>query len=115
MSSLLNPIFVLVIAQVLFTGSDLFGRYVMNRPGDFFGILLKPWMVGYVLLRLVASLGQLYVFSKVEVGKTMAIFGAVSIVLANVLGYLLLKEALSASVYVGVSFAIFGFLILAFR
>ena len=44
--------------------------------------------------------GQLYVFSVIELGKTMALFGATSIVLANVLGFLVLKETLSLEAYI---------------
>jgi hypothetical protein len=39
--------------------------------------------------------GQLYVFTAIDLGKTMALFGAFSIILANSLGFLVLKEVLS--------------------
>jgi hypothetical protein len=57
--------------------------------------------------------GQLYIFTTTELGKTMALFGAVSIILSNLLGFLVLKEVLPVGVYVGVSFAVVAFLILA--
>jgi len=57
--------------------------------------------------------GQLHVFTAVELGKTMALFGAVSIVLANILGFLVLKEVLSPGAYIGVSLAVIAFLVLA--
>jgi hypothetical protein len=41
------------------------------------------------------------------------LFGAVSIILSNLLGFLILKEVLPIGVYVGVSFAVVAFLILA--
>ena len=43
----------------------------------------------------------------------MAIFGAVSIVLSNILGLFLLGEVLSIGNYAGVSLAIVAFLVLA--
>lgn len=52
--------------------------------------------------------------TRFEVGKTVALFGAVSIILATVLGLLLLHEALSMSAYLGVVTAILAFFILAF-
>ena len=59
--------------------------------------------------------GQLYVFSQIQLGYTMALFGATSIILANVLGFLFLKEVLSPLGYVGVMLAVLGFLVLAAR
>ncbi|MDD3156254.1 MAG: hypothetical protein PHP14_02410 [Candidatus Pacebacteria bacterium] len=57
--------------------------------------------------------GQLYVFTVIELGKTMALFGAFSIILANVLGLLVLKEILSPGAYIGVSLAVIAFIVLA--
>ena len=45
----------------------------------------------------------------------MALFGAVSIVLANVMGFLLLKEVMTPATYVGVTLAVVAFLVLAVR
>lgn len=57
--------------------------------------------------------GQLYIFTNTELGKTMALFGAISIILSNLLGFFILKEILPVGVYVGVSLAVVAFLILA--
>jgi len=64
-------------------------------------------------IRTVATLGQLYVFSAVKMGKTMALFGAASIVIANVLGWLYMGDVLSTGQYVGIAFAIMAFVALA--
>ena len=58
--------------------------------------------------------GQLYVFTSIEVGKTMALFGASSIMIVNILGILLLGEVLSVQAYVGVAIAVLAFIILAY-
>jgi multidrug transporter EmrE-like cation transporter len=58
--------------------------------------------------------GQLYIFANVELGKTMALFGATSIILSNLLGLFLLNEILSPAAYIGLSLTILAFLILAF-
>jgi hypothetical protein len=60
------------------------------KPAAFFSV----WFGLYFLLRTVAMFGQLYIFTTIELGKTMALFGAVSIILSNLLGFLILKEVL---------------------
>jgi multidrug transporter EmrE-like cation transporter len=69
--------------------------------------------VSYFILRTLAMFGQLYVLANVPIGKSMALFGATSIALVNVLGVLLLGEVLTASAYVGVSLAVLAFVVIA--
>lgn len=73
----------------------------------------KPWFLTYMAVRTVATFGQLYVFSVFPLGKTMALFGAVSILISNVLGFLLFKEVLSLPNYLAVSLCVVAFLIFA--
>ncbi len=56
--------------------------------------------------------GQLYIFTTIELGKTITLFNALSIILANLLGFLVLKEVLSPLEYIGVTLVILSFLIL---
>jgi hypothetical protein len=106
-------ILVIVFTQILFTGSDLLARYNMPKLGFKFTAFFSTWFLIYFVIRTVAMFGQLYIFTTVELGKTMALFGAVSIILSNLLGFLILKEVLPVGVYIGVSFAVLAFLILA--
>ncbi len=87
----------------------------MATRGFSISSFLSLWFLGYVVIRNIAMLGQLYVFSRIELGHTIALFGATSIVLANVLGYLLLREILTPAAYVGIILAILSFLVLAIR
>ena len=48
-----------------------------------------------------------------ELGRSVALFGAGSSVIGNVMGFLLFKETLTMPAYVGVSLAICAFLALA--
>lgn len=106
---------IIIGTQLLFTCGDLLARANMHRHGFTLAAFLSGWFAVYFLLRTVAMFGQLYIFSCVELGKTMAVFGAVSIVLSNVLGLLLLKEVLSAGAYAGVTLAVLAFLALAMK
>lgn len=51
-------------------------------------------------------------FSRVDLGKTTALFGAASIVIANSLGMLLLGEFLSPIGYVATVLAVTAFVLL---
>lgn len=104
----------LVLSQILFSVSDLLARANMPLYGFHATAFLKPWFAGYIVVRIVAVTCMLYVYTTVELGKTRAIFGAVSIVLANALGFWMLNESLSYREYAGVALAVAAFAVLAF-
>lgn len=104
---------IIIGTQVLFTTSDLLARMYMPKQGFVMATFFSVWFLIYFLIRMIAMFGQLYIFTEIELGKTMALFGAVSIMLANILGFLVLKEVLSPGAYIGISFAIIAFIILA--
>lgn len=109
------PVLILVASQLLYTTGDFMGRVYMGRYGFSAAAFLSWWFAVYFILRTIAMFGQLYVFTAMPLGKTMALFGAVSILLSNVLGLLLLKEVLSPTAYAGVTLAIVAFVILVFK
>lgn len=111
----MNPVIIVIATQLLFTSSDVIGRHLMTTAGFTPQAIFSWWFVVYFLIRNIAMFGQLYVFSKIELGHTMALFGAVSIIFANGLGYLFFREVLSLHAYIGVTLAIMAFLILTFR
>lgn len=111
----MNPILVVIGAQLLFTTSDVIARLLMLRHGFTVAAFLSPWFFFYIFIREVAMVGQLYVFANIPLGKTMALFAAASIVLANVLGLLLFKEILSTTEYISITLVIIAFIILALR
>lgn len=114
MQWLKSPLLIVVLTQMLFTTGDVLARSNMKHYGFSLSAFLTWWFLGYFVLRQVAMFGQLYIFSSVDLGKTMALFGAVSIVLSNVLGVLLLSEIMSMGAYLGIALAVTAFLVLAF-
>ena len=106
------PLVIIIGAQLLFTTSDLLARSYMPKQGFTLATFLSGWFLAYFSIRIIATFGQLYVFTTVELGKTMALFGAVSIILANLLGFLVLNEVLSLGAYIGVTLAVIAFIIL---
>ena len=113
MSLLANPIAVVVGTQLLFTTGDLIARANLRHSPLALSSFLSGWFLIYFLVRQVAMLGQLYVFSRLPVGKTMALFSATSIVAVNVLGVLLLGEVLSLGAYGAIGLVVLAFVLLA--
>lgn len=113
MPLLKSPVLLVVATQALFTAGDLLARSQMKKGGFTLPNFLSVWFVAYFALRTVAMFGQLCVFAAVPVGKSMALFGATSITLVNVLGVLLLGEVLSPTGYVGVALAVTAFLVMS--
>ena len=107
------PVVMIVGSQALFTAGDLLARANMRRGGFTLATFLTWWFVIYFGLRTVAMFGQLYVLASVPIGKSMALFGATSIALVNVLGVLLLGEVLGVRAYAGVSLAVLAFVVMA--
>jgi multidrug transporter EmrE-like cation transporter len=114
MSCLKSPVVMIVGTQALFTAGDLLARANMRKGGFTFATFITWWFVLYFGLRTLAMFGQLYVLASVPIGKSMALFGATSIALVNVLGVLLLGEVLGTRAYAGVSLAVLAFAVMAF-
>lgn len=110
-----NIVWIILGTQICFTAGDLLARAQLAKSGFQLNAFLSWWFFGYVLLRTVATIGQLYVLSNAKIGQTMALFGAISIVIANVAGYLVLRETLSPVAYLGVALALSAFIVLSLR
>ena len=108
-----SPVLVIVATQLLFTTGDLIARANMRHSPFTLSTFLSWWFVLYFLIRQVAMFGQLYVFSALQLGKTMAFFGATSIIVVNALGVLLLGEILSVQAYLAIGLVVLGFITLA--
>jgi hypothetical protein len=109
-----NVLLILIGSQALFTTSDLLGNHYMQKLGFRWSTFISLWFLLYVCLRSAATIGQLYVFTHFQLGKTMALFSVVNLVLANLLGYLVLGQMLPPMAYLGIMFAIAAFFIVAF-
>jgi uncharacterized membrane protein len=108
-----SPVLVIVATQLLFTTGDLIARANMRHSPFALSTFLHGWFLLYFAIRQVAMFGQLYVFSALQLGRTMALFGATSIVVVNVLGILLLGEVLSLQAYLAIGLVILGFVVLS--
>ncbi len=108
-----SPIVIIVATQLLFSVGDLMARANMRKHGFTVAAFLKLWFFVYIASRQVATVGQLYILASAPIGRTMALFGAASIVLANLLGVLLLGDILSLRSYAGVALAVLAFTVMS--
>jgi multidrug transporter EmrE-like cation transporter len=108
-----SPIFILVCSQLFFTTSDILARAKMRGSQFELTTFVSWWFLFYTVIRQLATFGQLYVFCSTPVGKALGMFGAASIVLANLLGLLFLKEVLTIQAYIGITLAISAFVVLS--
>lgn len=110
-----SPLVILIATQLVYSGSDFMARYYMGRHGFHLSTFFTGWFFCYFVIRQVAMFGQLYVFAYIPLGKTMALLGATSIICANALGLLFLKEVLSPAAYAGVTLAVIAIVIMALK
>ena len=108
-----SPALIIIGAQLLFSISDVIGAKAMKAQGFTAASFFTWWFFTYTVIRQIAVFGQLYIYANMELGRTVALFGAGSIIIGNVMGFLLFKETMTLPVYVGVSLAICAFLALA--
>ena len=109
-----SPFVIVVGTQLLFSVGDLMARANMRKHGFTAAAFLNLSFVIYILTRQLATVGQMYVLATVPIGKTMALFGAASIVFSNVFGVLLLGDLLSMRAYAGIALAVTAFLVMSF-
>jgi drug/metabolite transporter (DMT)-like permease len=107
------PIIMLLVSQICFTASDLWARSVLAQHGFRPETLFSWWFLGYSTLRTIATLGQLYGLSSIQLGRATGMLSAISVLLANALGFFVLREVLTPGQYAGVSLVAVAFLLLA--
>ena len=107
-------ILILILIQLIFSAGDLMGRHYMSTQGFHLSSFVSSWFVLFLTLRIIAIIGQLYIFANLELGKTITLFTITGLLLANLLGFLVLKEVLSPITYIGIVLAILAFVIISF-
>lgn len=113
MTWLKSPIFIIIGTQLLFTVGDLIARANMRNSPFAISTFITWWFLIYFLVRQVAMFGQLYILSVMQVGKTMALFAATSLVLVNLLGIFLLGEILSVQNYIAIGLVVLAFVMIS--
>lgn len=114
-TSIVGPLVVIIITQLIFSLTDLLARANLKSATLSVASVLAPWFILYACVRVASTFAQFYVFTKVDLGKTVTLFSVVGIIFANVLGVLFLKEILSVKDYIGVTLAIMSLIILSIK
>lgn len=111
----MSAIIVILITQLIFSVTDLLARSHLRSTNLSVASFLAPWFITYAVVRVLSTGAQFYVFTKVDLGKTVTLFSVAGIIFANILGVLFLKEVLSAKDYLGVVLAIIALVILSIK
>lgn len=106
-------IFAILASQCIFLASDILGRHFMQKSGFHFSSFISLWFAIYVLIRMVATILELYVLTYTGIGKAFTLIAVTALVFTNIAGYLLFGEVYSFGVYVGISLAILAFVLIA--
>jgi hypothetical protein len=77
-----KPFVVVIASQLLFTAGDLLARLKMRQHGFDADAFMSWWFATYMVVRTLATFGQLWVLSKLVLGQTLAMFAAASVVLS---------------------------------
>ncbi|MEI6237892.1 MAG: hypothetical protein WCP03_04825 [Candidatus Saccharibacteria bacterium] len=109
----MTQILIIIGCQLLFVTSDIIGRHYMKSGGFVWQNFITWWFLAYQAIRFIATIGQLYILSQLELGKTMTMFTALGLITVNLAGYLFFGEVYSLAVYIGIMFAITAFIIIA--
>ncbi|OGL66691.1 hypothetical protein A2856_02915 [Candidatus Uhrbacteria bacterium RIFCSPHIGHO2_01_FULL_63_20] len=110
------PVLLAVVAQLFFSVGDLLKR--LSSGGKEFGPALfkdPAYLAGVVLLPAVGYLVLLYVFTRLELSRTIPILGMSAVILSVALGALVLKEQVSGWNLAGVALAVVAIYLVQLR
>jgi multidrug transporter EmrE-like cation transporter len=96
----------MIASQFLFTVGDLLARLKMRQRGFEADAFVSWWFAGYMLVRTLATFGQLWVLSKLVLGHALPLFAASSVVLSMLLSVTVLNEGLTTRTVVGGGLAV---------
>lgn len=108
-------IVIIFVSQILFAIGSLLARsYTRDRPFTVHYVL-AGWFIVYLLIRLFATLAELFVLTRVNLGQTVALAGVCGLVTANLFGVLFLREVLTPLNYLGIAFAVVAIVLLSHK
>lgn len=89
-------ILIIFLYQLFFSISDIMGRKNMKLSGkSYLYLIAKPWIINYLLLRIIAISLMLYVFYNMYVGRAIVCSSGLSLLISAIIGSLYLKEKIS--------------------
>jgi drug/metabolite transporter (DMT)-like permease len=115
MTADLANIFLVFLAQLIYSCADLGQRVTALRYGYGWHLLTKPL---FLLILLVPGIGlaiQIFVLSRYEVSKTITLLGVFAVTITPLLGVIFLKEKFSLTNWIGVVFAVVAIFLVSSR
>ncbi len=113
---MLINVIIIFVSQILFaTGSLLARHFTKDNPVTSVQSIMAAWFFCYLFIRLIATLLELFVLSRVNLGQTVALAGVAGLITANLMGVFFLGEVLSIYSYAGIGFAIIAIVLLSYK
>ena len=108
-------VLIIVLSQILFAAGSFIARSATKGKTFTFHSMIAAWFVVYLLIRFVATILELFVLTRANLGQTVALAGVCGLITANVLGYFLLHETLNPLNYLGIVLAVGAIFLLSFK
>ena len=107
---------VIFFSQFLFSLSDIIGRKNMRkRRASYWALVMKPWLLLYLAVRVMAISLMLYVYYSMYVGRASVCSAALSLLIAALIGSVYLKEKISKKSLIGLLFIMIALILQGWR
>lgn len=106
-------IFLIFVAQLIYSSADLGQRITAVKYGYGWHLLTKPEFLAILAIPGIGLAIQIFVLSRYEVSKTITLLGIFAVIITPLLGVYFLKEKFSVTNWIGVGFALFAILLVS--
>ena len=103
-------------SQLLFSISDIIGRKNMKERGvGYWSLIMRPWLLLYLLVRVGAISLMLYVYFGMYVGRASVCSAAIALLITALIGSLYLKEKSSIKSLIGLILIVIALVLQGWR
>jgi drug/metabolite transporter (DMT)-like permease len=96
----------IVVAQLLYTASDTWKKFVFNDQGFSAATFAKPMFIAALLVAGVGFIFQMHALSRLDLSRTIIIMGMLAIIFSAAAGAIFFKEQFNYWNVAGVLFAL---------
>ena len=108
-------IFLVFIAQLIYSSSDLFKKIVLNKVGFGWHLLWNAAFIGASAVALIGFAVQMLALSRYDLSRTIILLGVFAVLISSILGVVFLHEKLSPINYLGLGFAVLAIILVQMK
>jgi multidrug transporter EmrE-like cation transporter len=105
----------IIIAQLLYTTSDIWKKAILNAQGFNFHTLIKPVFLLTLVIAGVGFLFQMQALSKLDLSRAIIIMGMLAVIFSVLAGALFFREQFNYLNLIGVLFALAAIILINIR